>query len=63
MSKKSSTFAAALRKSVRPESKIGAPDTNQQSVCGGESGGLEDFNESEAMKTQSVSESAERETR
>ena len=40
----------------------GVPSTNQRSVCDGESGGLEDFNEAVLKrKPQSVSESAERE--
>ena len=36
-------------------SSNGAPDANQRSVCGGESGGLEDFNESVALAEDSVS--------
>ena len=41
--------------------KNGAPNTNQRSVCGGESGGPEDFNEpvDHRQKAQSMSESDE----
>ena len=62
MSKKSSTFAAALRKSTRSGYTIGAPENP---LVFGESGGTEHLNEPVAAgeKAQSMCEVAERETR